>query len=192
MNTLRTIVWVLLAFAAGVAVLTFVQGNPHRVPVHFMKWRIEGDVPVWALVGCSALGGALLPKLVTFGSGWTRWRTRRRELRKLRNLEQEVIKLRNLPLRDLPALSRETPTARSPVLVRSAAALLEGGLEEEKQAYQAFLGRGQAMEPELLPKESADPYQDAFANPDLAVQEMEEAKLYPHVQASGRKAAEDS
>lgn len=90
----------LVALGAGLAAMLifFALQNPQAVRLHFFKWESAFEVPVWLIVIVSLLIGFVLPSVVLIGVLIRDIRIMRRQRKHLSRMEQELNKLRNLPL----------------------------------------------------------------------------------------------
>ncbi|MEL6179013.1 MAG: hypothetical protein AAFS10_08660, partial [Myxococcota bacterium] len=136
---------------------------------------------------------------------WSQWRTTRTLRRQVRDMESELLWLRNLPLETLPddiaavaagAARRSAEPGRLEAADTglTAAELLPPEPGEGGDFYEAFLEDGagfDAVEAETYlggaTQESEDPYAVMFDQVDPAVRDMDEAQLYPAVTDRGRR-----
>ncbi len=210
MKRVRSTLLIVVGVAFGAAAALFVYANPQSVELNFLNYRLSEPVPIWQVIGLSALAGMIIPRLLMWGVFWERYKARRQLFRKLKALEREVVKLRNLPLQDLPTAPAPASRQEPP---RPQARHTEGRRVEGHSAhlaqqpaqdfdYEGFLSHGEgfdhveaqayrpAQQPELLPREAdmIDPYAAAFDVRDPAVADMEDAHVYPSVVGpSGRR-----
>jgi uncharacterized integral membrane protein len=178
--------WLALALglAVGGALVGFALSNEAVVEVSFLRWRLREGAPLWVVAGAAALAGFMARSALSLVGDLRRWRERRALRRRVAALEQEVVRLRNLPLRDLPPLTPNKPAAQpSPLSAPSPtlAAHAEGARASSPPAL---------VEPELLPREDsprADPYGALFADADALAEAWDEGALYPAVRGARKE-----
>jgi uncharacterized integral membrane protein len=173
--------WLTLALglAVGGALVGFALSNEAIVEVSFLRWRLREGAPLWAVAVAAALAGFVARSALSLVGDLRRWRERRALRRRVAALEQEVVRLRNLPLRDLPPLAPARPQQLAPTRSPSPSAL-----DLEAYAPPAL------AEPELLPREEgarADPYGALFADPDAPAEAWGGEALYPAVRGARKE-----
>lgn len=112
MRSIRRAFLFSLGLACGVAVAIFMGSNTGEVIVTVYPGQ-RLATPVWVLVLVSFVIGAVLPVLVAVFSGLETFLDRRRLSRRIHELEEELVELRNLPLTEARIdLERPSPPIR--------------------------------------------------------------------------------
>lgn len=208
MQRLRTVLLVLAGIAMGLGGAIFVYDNDDLLALNFLRWQME-PMPVWAVVALAMIAGAVAPRLLGLGAAWRRFRDGRKLRSRLVELEAEVVRLRNLPLEALPEETRQVERRAGATVVASTRAGLQPPLErprlldraEPPDAYAAFLADGvgfDEVEAETWqsdagrrtlapPPDDLDPYAIAFDAQEPAMEDLEDADLYPSVGDSGQR-----
>jgi uncharacterized integral membrane protein len=176
----------------GVTIAIFISSNRAQVQLFFLDWQLQDPAPMWLFAAVCALVGMVTPRLLFWGLFWERYQARRDLKRKVASLEREVVRLRNLPLNDLPP----KPERGHPAQTRAGKrARTQPTPEAADFDYDAFLGHSTASEPppeegwgqpEILPAsgELDDSYAAAFSGEDPAVADLDEAHIYVSVRDS--------
>ena len=198
--------YLLLVFGAllGVSCAIFIYDNDAEVVIYFLS-RQTDPLPLWLLVVIAALGGALLPRLFGLGAAWRRFWDQRTLKKRVGELEEEIVRLRNIPLEALPqqherretdeddsAQRRPRPQLSAPRAHASAS--IDAGRSADP--YESFLADGEGFDrvegalyegsrrPALLAAEDAediDPYALAFDAEDPAIADLDDKELFPAV-----------
>ncbi len=197
MRRLRGALLVVLGAVLGLSVAIFIFDNRDPIQLKFLQWQLDAPIEAWALALVSALAGALVPRLLLWGVFWDRYKERRQLRRRLQQLEQEVVRLRNMPLGQLgaPEVNRASRSASPRAAPAAAAPSRRAGERAEGDPYERFLDDGEgfdaveaetyAQRPELLPSEDGDPYEAAFDKEEMVVADLEDAQIYVSVRDSG-------
>lgn len=145
-----------IGIALGAGALLFAALNRNVVDINFFFFRIF-EIPLWTIVLVSLLLGWAIPRLFRIRVWFRHARERSRLKRRIRELEKEVVELRNIPL-DLDE-EPEPRAAQKPAPVRMIAvenseALDEGsdlGMESPpKRSLPRALPQPEEVEAELL------------------------------------------
>lgn len=195
MKRARHVVLVVFGALLGVGLAIFISSNQEPLQVYFLDQQLQSPTSVWLFALVCALVGMVAPRLLFWGLFWERFQERRKLRRKVATLEREVVRLRDLPLHDLPpakdaAADKPRPRAEQPRRHRRPEA------PAEPFDYDAFLGHTAEPteawpQPEILPAtEGDDPYAEAFADDDPAVADLDEARIYVSVRDSSARSEE--
>ena len=111
-----------LGVVTGAALLSFALLNQSEAKLDFFLIS-DVSMPIWLLVlGCLGVGW-LVPRLLRIGL-WFQWRRERIRMgKRIDELENEVVALRNIPLELEPKGTPEVVSPSEPVQVRAVAAV---------------------------------------------------------------------
>lgn len=98
MRWLKRVLLFGLGLGCGVLGAVFMAMNTREVTVRSPLDGGAWEMPLWVLALCAFAAGALAPVLAAVLGGVETLLDRRRLTRRIRELEQELVELRNLPL----------------------------------------------------------------------------------------------
>ena len=122
MKSFRRVLFIGLGVVTGAALLSFALLNQGEATLDFFLIS-DVSMPIWLLVLACVGVGWLIPRLLRIGL-WFQWRRERKLLEKrVGELEQEVVALRNIPLELEPKGTPEVMGPGEPVKVRAVTAI---------------------------------------------------------------------
>ena len=122
MKSFRRVILIGLGVVTGVALLSFALLNQSDATLDFFLFS-PVSLPVWLLVlVCLGLGW-VVPRFLRIGQ-WYQWRRERiRMAKRVSQLEQEVVALRNIPLELEPQGTAEVVNPNEAVRIRAVSAI---------------------------------------------------------------------
>lgn len=108
MKSWGTFVWIGIGVILGIYLILFGLQNTMPVPVDLVvvpknaAGEVQTRLPLYGVIAISFALGALIVGTFSVGAWVKRARERRRLLRRIGSLEEELGQLRNAPLEDVP------------------------------------------------------------------------------------------
>ena len=92
--------WIVIVISVIFLIGFAMQNADISVPINFYKWKTEPDLPLWLVMYLSFIAGIIFWLCVSIYQVLTLKSENRKVLKKMKSLEQELNRLRNVSVED--------------------------------------------------------------------------------------------